>query len=347
MRKMLIKNIFGSALKKRVFGSMIVLMVTAFCVNYSVADVTEDILEQLKTVQSYEEVAKNVISNAIMNNGMDIESITDLLMDAVVKFADEMGDNISQSIQQACQGAIVGTIQTAAQVGMDVKKNTTSASKTIMKSAIKSLKNSNMTTAAVIQSVSEGTANGVVMVAAGSSDVGIMMDLTEGATEGLVNGASEAFGLADHTEVENAEAIDAASKGCIMAIKAAISKTAIESTPIIEASISGAIKGAGNKKNVVAQTLLNMKNDIQEIDVNKYTTPILTGQSTDEEPKPEEPAPVEEDETEEEPTIIDTPATDTSDEEETTTTSTTTTTWTTRTTTTTTTTTTKPSSPYR
>jgi len=270
-------NKFGSALKKIKIISIFTMIFMLFCSHSSLAVTREEIIEQLKTVQSYEEVAKTVISNAIINDGIDIEDISKLLMEAVVQFATEMNDNIAQSIQSASKGAIVGTIQTTAQVGMDVKKNTSIASKIIVQNAIYACTNTNISSNEIVQSVSKGTANGVVMVAAGSSDVGIMMDLTEGASEGIVNGTIEAAVSSGQSEAAKAESVEAATKGCITAIKDAISTTAIDAAPIIEASISGAIKGSGEDKVLVANTLSNMQDVIPEVDVNKFVVPIMEG----------------------------------------------------------------------
>jgi len=217
--------------------------------NCSIAGTFEDILEQLKIVQSYEEVAKNVISNSIMNNGMVTEEISTILMSGCVTFANEMGDDISYSIGQASQGAIVGLIQTVAQVGMDVNKNTRIASKYIVKSAIEAF-DGDKWKRQVFRPAAKGIINGVVMVAAGSSNVAILKELIEAATEGILIAVTESF------MKERNKMIIAALNTCLSETRNSISKTAIEVLPIINSFFTAAIKVFEKRNDLLVKSLI-------------------------------------------------------------------------------------------
>jgi len=248
MKKSFIHCPFKRILEKIMFNTMIVLICMLFCVDYSIASNIDDIIEQLNTTQSYEgfeeyeEVAKDVISNSIMNNGMNIEKTLDLLIEATIKVAKEMGeDDISIATQLMSQGAIIGAIRTIAQVGMDVKKNTTIASKTIIMCVIKVLiKTTNINPEVVIRSVSGGILLGVIEAVYGLGDTYVLQCLINGAAEGIIIGIVNSF----NKKYEIIKHIKIAAEALIMNTKIAISKTAIDAKPVIESCLFGIMKAS-------------------------------------------------------------------------------------------------------
>ena len=153
--------------------------------------VIEQIVYQHMKIKSYEDVARTVISNAIMNDGMNINEKVKILMEAVPIIANKMKEDVYRLFQEAAQGIIIATISTVAQVGMDLKENTKISSKYIVKNALYASIKASIPVKKTLQAVYRGTANGVINVSSGSSDIGIIMDLTEATSEGINIGIAE------------------------------------------------------------------------------------------------------------------------------------------------------------